>query len=513
MQSNEFMTSQQGTESAAQPSPEGFYRAFEDKFRGSRELIVSRLKVYLPFLEPLKRISAAPTAVDLGCGRGEWLELLRENGFEGQGVDLDANMLLASQERGLHVTQGDAIQYLRNLPSESQLIVSGFHIAEHIPFTTLQTLIKEALRVLKPAGLLILETPNPENFRVSSVDFYLDPSHQNPLPPLLLSFVPEYYGFARVKIVRLQEESSLLHAENISLNQAIHGASRDYAVVAQKHADASSMDAFDEVFATEFGVSASALIQRYDNDRAQHEEKLEALHRRLKKVVETQSHRIDENSARMVEMAEKISFLGAENERRESALVDLRGQLQAGDMAWKTLELEHRQLSRSHQLQAQEMEALRQHKDASEQEVIELRAELNAIYRSKSWRVTKPLRFAGRIVSRGKADPKPSRAENSPTVNRSLPRRAVRRVLFAGARLAQRNATARRVAKGLMSRAPASLRVRLVAFYGHNAPLINSNGSVPESTSPQYSHADHSPAVLGIYSRMQSLISSYKSHR
>src|SRR5215469_3508512 len=137
---------------------DGFYRAFEERFRGSREAIRSRLQIYLPFIEPLKSIDDHPAAVDIGCGRGEWLELVTNNGFDARGVDLDEGMLEACYENGLRATKEDGIAFLEKLPNESQLIVSGFHIAEHLPFAQLQILIQQALRVLKPGGLLILET-------------------------------------------------------------------------------------------------------------------------------------------------------------------------------------------------------------------------------------------------------------------------------------------------------------------------------------------------------------------
>ena len=82
---------------------DNFYRTFEDKFRGSRMLIKSRLRVYLPFVEPLKDINTDTTALDLGCGRGEWLELLKEVGISGHGIDIDDEMLLACGELDLSV--------------------------------------------------------------------------------------------------------------------------------------------------------------------------------------------------------------------------------------------------------------------------------------------------------------------------------------------------------------------------------------------------------------------------
>ena len=211
-----------------------FYRSFEDRHRGSRELIKSRLNVYKQFIEPLLAIESNPCAIDLGCGRGEWLEVLGEIGINALGVDLDKGMRAACTEKGLSVVHGEAIEYLSALANESQLVVSAFHVVEHIPFEDLQRLTKEVHRVLRPGGLLIMETPNPENIFVATCNFYLDPTHIKPIPPDLLVFIAEYYGFSRAKIIRLQESKTVLQSQALTLNDVLGGASPDYAVVAQK---------------------------------------------------------------------------------------------------------------------------------------------------------------------------------------------------------------------------------------------------------------------------------------
>lgn len=246
-----------------------FYQAFENRFRGPRELIKARQRFYLPFIEPLLLLYEEAKAIDLGCGRGEWLEVLKETGFNGHGVDLDDGMLAACRKAGLSVVTQDALSALKALPDESQVIVSGFHIAEHIDFSDLRLLIQEALRVLKPAGLLILETPNPENITVGTVNFYLDPTHQKPIPPLLLSFLPEYYGFARVKIVRLQEDKSLPANGWTHLRDVWEGVSPDYAVVAQKAADEPMLVASGAAFTKEYGLTPGVLMGKFDQQALQ----------------------------------------------------------------------------------------------------------------------------------------------------------------------------------------------------------------------------------------------------
>lgn len=256
----------------------GFYRALEARYRGSRDLIRKRLEAYRPFITPLLGIYQPAAAVDLGCGRGEWLELLQYEGFQSQGVDLDEGMLAACVERGLPAIQGDAIAYLRDLGDESQCIVSAFHVVEHIPFEDLETLVIQSLRVLKPGGLLILETPNPENLVVGTSNFYLDPTHLRPVPPLLLSFLPEHHGFARVHTVRLQESPELCARSDVGLMEVLGGVSPDYAIVAQKAAAPKLLANFDEVFATRYGIELQELAGRYDGKT---ERRISAIDHRL----------------------------------------------------------------------------------------------------------------------------------------------------------------------------------------------------------------------------------------
>jgi len=241
-----------------------FYRAFEERYRGSRELIKSRLEIYLPFIIPLKNLTTSPISLDLGCGRGEWLELLAENGFNACGVDLDDEMLKVCRQLGLKSIKNDVVKYLKKEADESHDLISGFHIAEHLPFEKLQTLVSEALRVLKPAGLMILETPNPENIIVSSNNFYMDPTHVRPIPPELLSFVVEYADFFRVKIVRLQESKDLTSNVRLSLMNVLAGTSPDYSVVAQKYAEPDVIEYFDSAFSNEYGITLDFLADNYD---------------------------------------------------------------------------------------------------------------------------------------------------------------------------------------------------------------------------------------------------------
>ncbi|MEQ9667146.1 class I SAM-dependent methyltransferase [Coleofasciculus sp. G2-EDA-02] len=216
---------------------DAFYVAFEDQFRGSREEILDRLKVYLPRMAEAKIGSQDSPILDIGCGRGEWLELLRDAGYVAQGLDINQIMLDQCKTRELDVIEGDALTYLQSQPDGSLGAVTGFHLIEHLPFPVLMNVIEESVRVLKSGGLVLFETPNPQNVLVGTHNFYLDPSHLKPLPSALVKFMLEHGGLAQVDIINLHpyDESFELSGSQVAerFNEYFYG-SQDYAVIGYK---------------------------------------------------------------------------------------------------------------------------------------------------------------------------------------------------------------------------------------------------------------------------------------
>ncbi len=246
-------------------SANDFYIAFENRYRGSRELIKQRQTSYLPYIAPLKTVYPNLKAIDLGCGRGEWLELLKENGVDASGVDLDDAMLSSCIASNLKVKKIDAISALQELPNASLHIISGFHIAEHLPFEQLIELIHQALRVLSPGGLLILETPNSENINVATSSFYLDPTHRNPIPAQLLSFLMTYSGFAFTTELRLNADISPAEGAWLTLRNVLTGVSRDYALIAQKAHGDLALNIPLQITSNNLGLSFDDLVGPFDS--------------------------------------------------------------------------------------------------------------------------------------------------------------------------------------------------------------------------------------------------------
>jgi O-antigen chain-terminating methyltransferase len=218
-----------------------FHAAIESSFRGPEAEIRKRFSAYLPYVTRLPREIAALTAVDIGCGRGEWLLELNDAGMAAIGVDSNPVSVERCVSNGLKVVREDAITYLRHQVNESLGVVSAFHVIEHLATESLIALLIEAHRVLVPGGLLLLETPNPDNVLVGATSFYLDPTHRHPIPAPLLRVMLEFSKFDVVESLALQpndEMCELAQAEHWPpTRQRLLAGPRDIGVVARKPSD------------------------------------------------------------------------------------------------------------------------------------------------------------------------------------------------------------------------------------------------------------------------------------
>ena len=217
---------------------DSLYLAFEDVFRGTREDVKRRVLQHLDRLVLAGAGQKSRPILDAGCGRGEWLEVLKDAGLTAYGVDSNLIMVERSASLGLEVIHADLLEHLRSLESESRSAVTAFHVVEHLPFAVLVDFLDEALRVLIPGGLLLLETPNPENLRVGATTFYTDPTHRNPIPPETLRFIVEHRGFTAIEILRLHPDASIDQLQGNDensrhLNALLFGP-RDYCIVARR---------------------------------------------------------------------------------------------------------------------------------------------------------------------------------------------------------------------------------------------------------------------------------------
>ncbi len=224
---------------------DSLYAAFENRFRGSREELRERL---LPYVE---LFAGQAPVLDLGCGRGEFLELLREAGVEARGVDLNARFAQDCRSRGLDVVSADLLAHVRDAADASLGGIFAAQVVEHLPPAVLLEALGECHRALRRGGLMVLETVNPRSVVGLLEVFNRDLTHQKPLHPETLSFLAAAKGFSEIRVElrspveptdRLQPiphpglppaSASVLNENVARLNALLFGP-REYALVARR---------------------------------------------------------------------------------------------------------------------------------------------------------------------------------------------------------------------------------------------------------------------------------------
>jgi len=212
---------------------DSMYVAIEDRFRGDHEVIKERQRKYLGFLANLPKNS---TILDLGPGRGEWLELVRDHGFSAIGIDTNTEFVASAKDRGLSVINCDLLEYVSSCSSGSIAAVTMFQVAEHLPLGVLEKVLAHVHRILQPGGLFIAEIPNIETLRVGGASFWIDPTHERPLFPEFLVFMVERSGFVQIQRLvstPLSDTPPDVSAEFRLLFEQVNGPA-DFAVVGFK---------------------------------------------------------------------------------------------------------------------------------------------------------------------------------------------------------------------------------------------------------------------------------------
>lgn len=200
------------------PAWHEFYQRFEARFRGSDELIRER---YLTRYGEFLRVSVkGGVLLDLGCGRGEFLDLAKSVGFKTQGIELSDAAARITAQKGHPVEQGDLLRFLERQSEQSFQAIVSFHVIEHCPAPYFWRVVREAFRALEPGGMLLIETPSLYSLWVAARQFYLDPTHVRPIHPEYLRFLLEDSGFQRVET---RSFDSHLGPERAVLDRGIEG--------------------------------------------------------------------------------------------------------------------------------------------------------------------------------------------------------------------------------------------------------------------------------------------------
>lgn len=220
------------------------YFSFEQKYRGSMNDIKERQKKYLQYFIGKNKV------VDIGCGRGEFVELLLENNIQTTGIDVNDNMVEFCKSKGLPVKKENLFDYLQSIEDESLDGIFAAQVIEHLTPNEMLNFIKLTYKKLKSKGVIVLETINPQNIVAVSNWFYMDISHVRPVHPLTIQFIMESIGFEqnqliystpnpqnalpRLNIHGIEEKDLNYYHQSIdALNHLLYGP-QDYAIVSIK---------------------------------------------------------------------------------------------------------------------------------------------------------------------------------------------------------------------------------------------------------------------------------------
>ena len=192
-----------GNSAHDQARMDAWYQDLQDLHRGSQESLTEGQRAYIHhFNDRAADLQLAGPIFDLGCGRGEWLALMAAEGWAVRGVDSSEVAVAEACAQGLDVELGDLVEALEACPENALAGVTAFQVVEHLPFSRITALMHAAFRALVPGGILLLETPNPENLQVATYGFWMDPTHRHPIPPPLIMDLSFHVGFRDGSILR-----------------------------------------------------------------------------------------------------------------------------------------------------------------------------------------------------------------------------------------------------------------------------------------------------------------------
>lgn len=241
-----------------------FYRDFEEASGGPDDVVMERLSIYRDCIIVLKGKYDPCDVIDLGSGGREWVDLLGTMGVRVRGANQHEGMVGHYGERGSSAVLKDAVSFLRDCPDSSFAMVSGVHVAEHLDCVSFEGLFLQALRVLKPGGLLILDTANPDRLGSESSEFFADLTYVHQRLDRFLEFLAKYCGFPRIKVFWLEGTSCLQGTGRVTLADILGSGRFGCGLVAQKAGDSGFLKAFDEVFAKRKWLTTDDLSAQYD---------------------------------------------------------------------------------------------------------------------------------------------------------------------------------------------------------------------------------------------------------
>lgn len=266
-----------------------FYKKFENRFRGDYKQILKRLELYEPLIKIYNKRFLKPFFLDIGCGRGEWLELLQRNNSNFLGIDVFDNLEIKLSSKNF--IKEDFKKYLSTLKNNSIDFVSSFHLIEHLDFNEQKKLVKEVSRVLKPNGLFLLETPNQKNISVSLINFSVDPTHIKPVNHELFLFMMEEYGFS--KTASFGVNHNIFYKNKLNMHDIIYSVSPDFTFMGfKKISDVTLIKDINSYLKNKINYNIDFFINEYEKNL---ERKLVDLEKKLDSQIQFTHKRINDN--------------------------------------------------------------------------------------------------------------------------------------------------------------------------------------------------------------------------
>ena len=206
---------------------EKFYLRFENLHRGDSKTLLAKFRVYEPIISLICCEVDNPKFLDIGCGNGEFLAFIAS--FGGDAIGVEKNSAYSEGKNNTLILEySDALSWLKRQDDSSFDFVSAIHVIEHLEFSYLYEMVREIKRVLKESGIILFETPNPDNVTVATKNFYTDPTHLRLIPSSLLSFIVKDHGFSVTHKWGVNEKP---HVEKSTcIHDVIGGASPDYTI-------------------------------------------------------------------------------------------------------------------------------------------------------------------------------------------------------------------------------------------------------------------------------------------
>ena len=206
------------------------YARFAEAFRGSEERVRTGQRIYVADFKDCGNV------LDIGCGRGEFLDLMKEAGVPARGIDSSLESIALCREKGLPAETADLFDYLRGLGEGELDGIFCAQVVEHLPPERLPEMIRLAASRLDRNGVIVIETPNPDCLAIFATYFYLDPTHARPVPEKLLAFYLSEFGIGDLQVRRLEQAidtmPSLAELPN-AFREAFFGG-LDYAIIGKK---------------------------------------------------------------------------------------------------------------------------------------------------------------------------------------------------------------------------------------------------------------------------------------